>query len=175
MLFNHTHHARRTPGGQGPRGPGWLGRAAICVGLAAALALPATGGSRALAQGPSGAAGYRLIVNPGNPTAEVERAFVAQAFLRKISRWPTGETILPIDLDQNSRVRRRWSSEVLNRSVEAVKSYWQGMIFSGRSLPPPEAASDDQVVDYVLHRPGSIGYVSAEANLHGARVVMLRQ
>lgn len=174
MPFKHPHHARRTPGGQGHRGPGWLGRAAICVGLAASIALPASLGSRALAQGPSAAPGYRLIVNPSNPTAEVERAFVAQAFLRKVSRWPTGETILPIDLDQSSRVRRRWSSEVLNRSVEAVKSYWQGMIFSGRSLPPPEVASDDQVVDYVLHRPGGIGYVSVEANLHGARVLTLR-
>lgn len=166
MIFKRLHRARRDPSRPG--------RAAICLALASVLALLASVGSGALAQGSAGASPYRLIVNPGNPTAEVDRAFVAQAFLRKISRWPTGEGILPIDLDQNSRVRRRWSSEVLNRSVEAVKSYWQGMIFSGRSLPPPEAMSDEQVVDYVLHRPGSIGYVSIDANLRGARVVTLR-
>jgi hypothetical protein len=117
---------------------------------------------------------YRLIVHPSNPAREVDRSFVAQAFLKKVIHWPSGVPIQPIDLDQRSPVRRRWSDEVLNRSIEAVKSYWQQMIFSGRSLPPPEVTTDEQVIDFVLHRAGAIGYVSAAANLHGARALGLR-
>jgi len=117
------------------------------------------------------AGAYRLIVHPANPTREVDRSFVAQAFLKKVIHWPSGVPIQPIDLDQRSPVRRRWSDEVLDRSIEAVKSYWQQMIFSGRGLPPPEVTTDEQVIDFVLHRAGAIGYVSADANLHGARVL----
>jgi hypothetical protein len=119
------------------------------------------------------AGAYRLIVHPSNLAREIDRGFVAQAFLKKVIHWPSGIPIQPIDLDQRSPVRRRWSDEVLNRSVEAVKSYWQQMIFSGRGLPPPEVTTDEQVIDFVLHRAGAIGYVSADANLHGARVLSL--
>jgi hypothetical protein len=120
------------------------------------------------------AGAYHLIVHPSNPAREIDRSFVAQAFLKKVIHWPSGVPIQPIDMDQRAPVRRRWSDEVLNRSVEAVKSYWQQMIFSGRGLPPPEVTTDEQVIDFVLHRAGAIGYVSADANLHGARVLSLR-
>lgn len=140
--------------------------AAVALMVIAALAAP-----RARAES-SGA--YVLVVHPANPAREVERSFVAQAFLKKATHWPSGVPIQPVDLDQKSSVRRRWSDEVLNRSVEAVKSYWQQMIFSGRSLPPPEVNNDEQVIDFVVHRVGSIGYVSADANLHGAHVLTLR-
>jgi hypothetical protein len=138
----------------------------------ALLVLAAVAAPRARADS-SGA--YVLVVHPANPAREVERGFVAQAFLKKATHWPSGVPIQPVDLDQKSPVRRRWSDEVLNRSVEAVKSYWQQMIFSGRSLPPPEVSNDEQVIDFVIHRVGSIGYVSAGANLHGAHVLSLRQ
>jgi len=120
------------------------------------------------------AGAYRVIVHPSNPVREIDRSFVAQAFLKKVIHWPSGVPIQPIDLEQRSPVRRRWSDEVLNRSVEAVKSYWQQMIFSGRGLPPPEVTSDEQVIDFVLHRAGAIGYVSADANLHGVRALSVR-
>jgi hypothetical protein len=48
------------------------------------------------------------------------------------------------------------------------------MIFSGRSLPPPELGSDDEVLRYVLAHPGAIGYVSGAANLRGAKVLAVK-
>jgi hypothetical protein len=144
------------------------------VGAGAALLIVAAlGAPHARADSPASTT-YRMIVHPSNPTREVDRNFVGQAFLKKVIHWPSGVPIQPIDLDQRSPVRRRWSDEMLNRSVEAVKSYWQQMIFSGRTLPPPEVTTDEQVIDFVLHRAGAIGYVSAAANLHGARALGLR-
>lgn len=117
---------------------------------------------------------YEMIVNPMNHADAVDRAFVAQAFLKKIRQWPDGATIQPVDLDQESELRRAWSLELLGRSVEAVKNYWEQMIFSGRDLPPPEMRSDDDVVDFVLRKPGAIGYVPVGTNLRGARVISVR-
>ena len=145
--------------------------ALVIAGAVALLVIAAIAVPHARAES-SGA--YRLIVHPSNSAREVDRSFVAQAFLKKLTHWPSGETIEPVDLDQRSPVRRRWSDEVLNRSVEAVKSYWQQMIFSGRALPPPEVTTDEQVINFVIHRAGGIGYVSADANVHGARVLSLR-
>jgi hypothetical protein len=109
----------------------------------------------------------------GNPRASIDRSFVGQAFLKKVRTWPHGGMVEPVDLDERSPIRRQCSEDVLGRSVEAVKSYWQQMIFSGRDLPPPEVESDDAVVSFVARRAGALGYVSAGANLRGTKILTL--
>jgi ABC-type phosphate transport system substrate-binding protein len=117
---------------------------------------------------------YRLIVHTRSSVTTLERDFVADAFLKKTTRWRDGETILPVDLAGNSPVRRRFSEDVLSRSVAAVRSYWQQLIFSGRDVPPPELDSDADVVKYVSKHAGAIGYVSGSGDVAGAKVVMLK-
>src|ERR1700728_5112327 len=68
---------------------------------------------------------YEIVVHPSNSIASVDREFLAEAFLKKSTEWPSGETVKPVDLGPGSPVRRRVSDEVLHRSVAEVKSYWQ--------------------------------------------------
>ncbi len=117
---------------------------------------------------------FRVIVNRENPVAAVDRRFLAEAFLKKTTRWPNDQVIHPVDLDPDSEVRHHFSENVLRRSVSAVKSYWQQQIFSGRDVPPPELKSDDAVVKYVVANSGAVGYVSGRANVDGAKVVPVR-
>jgi hypothetical protein len=117
---------------------------------------------------------YRIIVHPSNATTAAERAFVADLFLKKVTRWSEGEVAKPVDLRPNSAVRKRFSEGMLKRSVGAVRSYWQQRIFSGRDVPPPELESEDAVVAFVARYPGAIGYVSAGAKLAGVRELGLR-
>jgi ABC-type phosphate transport system substrate-binding protein len=116
---------------------------------------------------------YKLIVHPKNATRSLPRRFVAEAFLKKISEWPDGEAIAPVDLSSDSSVRRAFVEEVFERTTPAIRSYWQQMIFSGRGVPPPELESDDAVIRYVTHHRGAIGYVSARADIGDAKVVDL--
>jgi ABC-type phosphate transport system substrate-binding protein len=146
-----------------------------------ALALTATVaflalGARAAPVGaePRAGAAFRLIVNPANPIASVDRNFVSEAFLKKTTRWPNDELIRPVDLGPDSSVRHHFSDDVLKRSVAAVKSYWQQMVFSGRGLPPPELDNEDQVVRFVLKNPGAVGYVSGSVNIDRAKVIPVR-
>lgn len=161
----------KTPA-RGPRPPG----RARWTALAAAGALALACGLvcwRSVAAAATDHGEFQVIVNASNPIKAVERSFVTQAFLKKIRRWPSGEAIQPADLHPDSGVRRRFCESVLGRSVEAVRSYWQQMIFSGRDLPPPELGTEDAVVDYVIRKPGAIGYVSPNASLRGARPVAI--
>jgi hypothetical protein len=152
--------------------PAWARLAAVVLGAVLGL-LPAGAGLAASgdAHAAPAPAPFHVIVNPANPATVVDRAFLAQAFLKKVRRWPDGQTILPVDLTRDSAVRRQWSLDLLGRSVDAVKNYWQQLIFAGRDLPPPELPSESDVVTYVLHNPGAIGYVSGAAPLHGAKVL----
>jgi len=140
------------------------------IAITLALVLPC---AIAFAQASSAASPYRVIVHPLNPVVSAERAFVADAFLKKTARWRHGEAIRPVDL-RESTARERFSQAVISRSVAAVRSYWQQMIFSGRGIPPPELDDDVAVVKFVLQNPGAIGYVSGHADLAQVKVLQVR-
>jgi hypothetical protein len=44
--------------------------------------------------------------------------------------------------------------------VGAVRAFWQQQIFSGRDVPPPELASDKEVMEFVKQHAGAVGYMS---------------
>jgi ABC-type phosphate transport system substrate-binding protein len=138
--------------------------------LPSALALAALAFSGlALPTPPPGA--YVVIVNPANGLASIDRAYLQDIFLKKITRWPDGEAVRPVDLAANSPVRDRFTEELLGRSVDAVKAYWQQRIFSGRDVPPPELDSSEEVVAYVLRHPEAVGYVARATKLSGAKIL----
>jgi len=116
--------------------------------------------------------GFIVIAHPGAPT--VDQKFVADAFLKKITRWPSGDPIRAVDLRFDAPARASFSDLVLRRSVFAVRSYWQQRIFTGRGVPPPELDSDDAVLRHVRTHPGAVGYVSARANTSAVQVLTLR-
>lgn len=151
-------------------------RCSACVCLLAVLALltVSSGETLAATTPTNDRDNFLVIVHPRNPHSTLEQRFVADALLKKITTWPDGEPIRPVDLDRDSATRREFTERVLNRSPLGVRSYWQQIIFAGRGVPPPEQASDDAVVRFVLRYPGALGYVSAGTDLHGAKPVSIR-
>jgi len=144
---------------------------AIVLGLG--LTLTAVSGAP-FAHSRASAPVYVVIVNPNNPATDADRKFLEDAFLKKVTRWPNDEVIKPADLAPSSSVRKKFSEEVLHRSVDEVKRYWQQRIFSGRDVPPPEFETDDEAIKYVQKHDGGIGYVSGSANLNGAKVIAVK-
>lgn len=119
-------------------------------------------------------AAYRVVVHPSNALRSVASEWLADAFLKKVTRWPDGETLRPIDQRAGSEVRRAFSQGVLRRSVGAVRSYWQQRIFSGRDVPPPEVDSDEAVLGFVAKHAGAVGYISGGVKLVGVRELVVQ-
>jgi ABC-type phosphate transport system substrate-binding protein len=147
-------------------------RLALGVIVALAAWLFGAAGSQALADEASPA--FRLVVHPSNPQPGAERSFLADAFLKKTTRWEGGETIRPVDLRPTATARKSFTERILKRSVGAVRSYWQQRIFSGRDVPPPELDSDDEVLAFVAKYPGAVGYVSGSAKLKGVKELAIK-
>jgi hypothetical protein len=147
------------------RGAGLVG-IAISAALAAALA-----GTLVAAQPLAREANFRILVHPSNPITVVDRRFLARALLKKVTSWPNGEPIQPVDLRRDSPIRLLLTEQVLDRTPAAVRNYWQQIIFSGRGVPPPEVGSGEEVVRFVLQYPGALGYVSPKADVRGAKVL----
>lgn len=114
---------------------------------------------------------FRVITHASRHETSVTREFVADALLKNVAHWPDDEAIRPVDQRADSVVRRHFSDSVLRRSVQAVKTYWQQRIFSGRGVPPPELDSDEAVVHYVEAHPGALGYISSSVAPGKAKVL----
>ncbi len=160
------------PSPGGPRTYARRGAIRLLVGQLTA-ALVACQAGFAAARG-EGGAGYRIIVHPDHPQSDYDRRLISHAFLKKVTSWPHGRAIYAVDLPSASAIRHRFTEGVLDRSVAAVRSYWQQLIFSGRAVPPPELDSESAVVTYVLKVPGAIGYVSDVTDVRNAKVLLLR-
>jgi ABC-type phosphate transport system substrate-binding protein len=116
---------------------------------------------------------YKIIVNDSNPINSISKKDLAKIFLKKLTKWDNGSTILPVDQVETATVREAFSKDVLKKTIAATKAYWQEQIFSGRGVPPPEKASDKEVIDYVKANPGAIGYVSQNATIPSSGVKVI--
>ncbi len=137
-----------------------LGTILVCA--AVALATPAAAEES-----------FKVVVNASNGVSSLTRQQVSQLFLKKTTRWPSGQTVQVVE-PSNERVRLSFCKEVHGKSLAAVRAYWNQLIFAGREVPPIEKSDDDAVVSFVRSTPGGIGFVSVEAGTQGVKVVPVR-
>ena len=107
-----------------------------------------------------------MIVNAANPVTALRQDQVSGAYLGKTYRWPNGgQEVLAVDQVDRSPARALFARQILGKSLDALNSYWQRQVFSGRTSPPPQRVSDTEVLIYVRSNPGALGYVQAGTDL----------
>lgn len=116
---------------------------------------------------------FLVIVNEANPAQAISKDDLSQIFLKRETRWTTGDPVVPVDLTASSPVRAAFSQAVHGRPVSAIEAYWQRQIFSGRGVPPVEKSAETEVIEYVRANPHAVGYVRNGSPL-GAGVRSLR-
>lgn len=127
-----------------------------------------------LAAAPAAAADdFKVVVHPENPATEVDRATASGLFLKKHLRWDDGIAVQPVE-PALPRLRQAFAEQVHKKSPNAVRSYWNQLIFSGRDVPPLERSGDAEVLAYVRANRGAVGYVSATAETSGVKVLTVR-
>ena len=117
---------------------------------------------------------YKVIVNASNPVTWVKKSELAAMFLKKADSWPTGALVVPVDQAERAAVRQSFSRDVIGKPPAAVKSYWNQLVYSGRSVPPPEKLTDEEVIFFVKNTPSAVGYVSATTKTKGVKVLVVR-
>jgi ABC-type phosphate transport system substrate-binding protein len=136
-------------------------------------ALAALAASLLLGALPAGADDFKVVVHPDNPASEVATAQLSRLFLKKTLRWEDGAPAQPVE-PSSPKLREKFSLAIHEKSLNAVKSYWNQLIFSGRDVPPLDRADDAGVLKYVRANRGAIGYVSAGADTAGVKVLLVK-
>ena len=80
---------------------------------------------------------YVLIVNKVNKVDSLTKSKLRFIYSRKVSRWPWGAEIVPLDLPEQSRIRQRFSIAMLGSSVDELAIYWIEQKVT-RNVNPPK-------------------------------------
>jgi ABC-type phosphate transport system substrate-binding protein len=137
--------------------------------LAVALLLVAAAPS--LAEEP----GYQVIVHPASKVESLTRRQLIDLFLKRVTTWPTGGAVRPVEPPEDGSVRAAFTTQVIGKSPAALKTYWNKLVFAGREVPPVEKGSDEEVVAFVRSTPGAIGYVAPDASVAGVKVLKVAE
>ncbi len=129
----------------------------VSLGLATLLPHPAATGAAP--------PGFKVIVNSSNSVTSLTSDEVSQIFLKRMTHWPAGGAVTPVDLPASSSVREAFSRKIHGRSANSIETFWTKQIFSGAAVPPLTLSSDREVIAYVRQNAGAIGYVSATATI----------
>jgi ABC-type phosphate transport system substrate-binding protein len=110
---------------------------------------------------------FKIVINEANSTSSITKANLSDCFMKQAATytWISGHPLIPVDQAASSQTRKAFSTEIHGRDVNAVKSFWQRQIFTGKAAPPQEKASDDEVLAFVRENPGAVGYVAGNAVL----------
>jgi hypothetical protein len=80
-----------------------------------------------------------------------------QAILKgQKSRWKNGNSVLIILRFNEDEKTQYLAQQIYNKSVQGVKKYWLGLVFSGRANAPIFAESNEEVLDLLNKNKGAI-------------------
>ena len=97
-----------------------------------------------------------VIVNAG-ASAAPSQAEVANIFLGK------DKSLKGVDQAAWNPTKEKFYAGVANKNESQLKSYWSGLVFTGKGQPLPTVADDAAVVAKVGAETDAIGYVDAAA------------
>jgi len=84
---------------------------------------------------------------------------VARIYLKQRRFWSERESIVAINRDADSDVRKAFTERVFGDEARRLNAYWNRQYFKG-VLPPLTLASDEAVRRYVSLEPNAIGYIT---------------
>jgi hypothetical protein len=106
---------------------------------------------------------FSVIVNPSNRFDALSRSRASDLFLRKISRWPWGAEVAPLDLADNEPIRPMFVQRVLGISEEQLAAYWIDQRATRGVSPPSQARDAAAAKRWVAAKPGGIAYIPSFA------------
>lgn len=115
-------------------------------------------------------AAISVVVNKAN-TAEIDDKTVQRIFLGKEKKFSNGNVAVPINLTTNNAERSAFDEQVLGRSSSQVSAYWSKLVFTGKGVPPTEAANNEAVLAAVEADANAIGYIDSASVTDAVRVI----
>jgi hypothetical protein len=104
---------------------------------------------------------FVVIVHPSNRFDALSRSKLSFLFLRKVSRWPWGAEVEPVELAPDQPVRLEFTRQVLRITERDLDQYWIGQTTTRGVSRPVQVTGAAEAKFIVARRPGAIAYIPA--------------
>jgi ABC-type phosphate transport system substrate-binding protein len=112
-----------------------------------------------------------IIANPSvNVALPLTMREIEAIYLLRITTWPDGSHIVPVNREVSSEARAKFTAEALQQNSAALAAYWNEMHFQGKQ-PPVVQESEPAMLAFVQRVPGAVGYISAATPADGVKVL----
>ncbi|WP_437532173.1 hypothetical protein WME79_04120 [Sorangium sp. So ce726] len=101
-----------------------------------------------------------IVVNQTNPARAASRDTLRPIFQTTRTEW-SGRSVMPVNLPEDSPLRKRFDMAVLGLDPDGVARYWIDRKIRGGERPPRKVASPNAVLRAVGEEAGGIGYILA--------------
>ncbi len=110
--------------------------------------------SNAVASDALSTTGLIVVINtPGNAPSftkqQIRHIFMGGALSRKFQA---------INLPSGHPLRVQFNTTIIGLTESRIQSYWAQMKFTGRSKPPAEVKTTEELINYLLANSGAIAY-----------------
>ncbi len=114
-----------------------------------------------------------VIVNPAIDLDKVDKKAIINIFMGRQNTLDGRTTAIPLDIDNDSKMRAIFYKNLVDRDLAEVNSYWARLLFSGKSSPPRKLSSTKEVLAAVADNKSAIGYVPVTQINDQVKVVYL--
>lgn len=112
-----------------------------------------------------------VVVSTSSSIAKIEKDELRQIFQTTKTTWSNGETVTPINLPDDDRVRHAFDHAVLGLEPERVARYWMDRKIRGDARPPRKVGSPSAVIRTVAKNQGFVGYVPASEASRDVKII----
>ena len=102
-----------------------------------------------------------IVVNKANPTDSLSLVELRRIFMKQTRNWRNGDSVVPVDWEAASEMRKSFSRRVLNRTVTEMTEFWVQQNITNGQNPPSTQKSARALLRFVAGVPGAIAYVAA--------------
>ena len=113
---------------------------------------------------------FEIIVHHDHVGAEITALQLRRIFLRRITHWPDGRPVVPVNGPPDSELREQVNRWLFPEGHTRLIDHWNKLYYQG-VLPPRALASYSAVALLVARVPGAIGYLPAGMTTPPVRIL----
>jgi ABC-type phosphate transport system substrate-binding protein len=114
-----------------------------------------------------------VIANPGVKATEISKNDLRDVFTGAATALPGGGNVVPILLKAGT-VHEEFLQAYIGKNDTAYRAGWRSLVFSGQASMPKSLETDAEVVVFVAHNAGAIGYIGKATAHEGVKVLAVK-
>ena len=111
-----------------------------------------------------------IVANSKVIADSISKEELKNVFLLRTRTLKDGSVVQPV-LQKSGLAHDDFLRQYLERDSQEIRTYYQGLVFTGKAEMPRQLNSDAEVVAYVARTKGAIGYIGSESATAGVKVL----